>query len=82
MPLGVGLYTVKVSGGTQSGATLAPLAYNLRMLIRDDPIGPQSIDPTGAPTAPPTSPAPPPVSKAPITWVYFYDAYSDPWFGV
>ena len=47
-----GGYSVRVTSVTADGSPVASVAYSLRGLVIDDPIGPEIIDPTEAPLVP------------------------------
>jgi hypothetical protein len=54
--LAPGTYTVAFTGIAPAGSSLPPINYTLRGLSLSDPLGPQPIDPTLAPTSPAPSP--------------------------
>ncbi|MBY0228712.1 MAG: matrixin family metalloprotease [Gemmataceae bacterium] len=64
-------YTVRIVGGMRTGLPLDPLAFTLDGLARNDPIGPEAVNPTAAPTAPaPLAPASTTTTAKGTTYAY------------
>jgi hypothetical protein len=78
-----GTYVVRFGAATKSGSPLPAFRYHLRGMIRSDPIGPTSTDPTSNPTGTTTGPNPGGWTTGPdpvyADFLKLTDVLSNPW---